>query len=60
MDTEDIWDHFNTGLRDYYMRKYVGIDRFIVHEDIEYNTFNHSYIQSKKYQPNVDYDARSL
>jgi|TARA_R110000744_G_scaffold229985_1_gene348133 hypothetical protein len=60
MDTEDIWDHFNTGLRDYYMRKYVGIDRFIVHEDIEYNTFNHSYIQSKKYQPNVDYDASVL
>ena len=42
------------------MRKYVGIDRFIVHEDIEYNTFDHSYIQSKKYQPKVDYDASVL
>jgi len=58
--TEHIWQHFNTGLRDYYMRKYVGIDRFIVHEDIEYNTFDHLYIQSKKYQPEVDYDANVL
>ena len=60
VECHDIWEQFNTGFRDYYMRKYVGIDRFIVHEDIEYNTFDHSYIQSKKYQPNVDYNASVL
>jgi HKD family nuclease len=53
----EYWDHFNSGFRDYYLRKYVGIDRFIVHEDLEYNTFDHQYIQSWKYQRKVDYDA---
>ena len=54
-EVHKIWDHFNTGLRDYYLRKYKGIDRFIVHEDFEYETFGHEYIQSKKYQPNINY-----
>lgn len=53
----EYWDHFNSGFRDYYLRKYVGIDRFIVHENFEYNTFDHTYIQSWKYQRKVDYDA---
>ena len=33
------------------MRKYKGIDRFIVHEEFNYNTFNTNMIQSCKYQP---------
>lgn len=56
LEINEYWNHFNTGLRDYYLRKYVGIDRFIVHEDFEYFTFDSKYIQSKKYQPEVDYD----
>ena len=52
----EFWNHFNTGFRDYYMRKYVGIDRFIAHEDLEYFVFDKKYIQSKKYQPEVDYE----
>tara|TARA_B100001059_G_C17605084_1_gene461568 strand:- start:53 stop:721 length:669 start_codon:yes stop_codon:yes gene_type:complete len=52
-EVHKIWDHFNTGFRDYYLRKYKGIDRFIVHEDFEYDTFVHSNIQSKKYQPDI-------
>ena len=59
-DMREYWNNFNTGLRDYYLRKYVGIDRFIVHEDFEYNTFDHNYIQSKKYQPDIDYEANVL
>ena len=55
-ELHEYWNHFNTGFRDYYLRKYVGIDRFIVHEEFEYNTLNWEYIQSKKYQPDVDYD----
>tara|TARA_R110002096_G_scaffold274780_1_gene468481 strand:+ start:25 stop:642 length:618 start_codon:yes stop_codon:yes gene_type:complete len=55
-EVHKIWDHFNTGFRDYYLRKYKGIDRFIVHEDFEYETFNHHYIQSKKYHPDINYD----
>ena len=37
--------------KDYFMRKYKGIDRFIVHEEFNYNTFNTNMIQSYKYQP---------
>lgn len=59
-DLNEYWYHFNTGFRDYYMRKYVGIDRFIVHEDFEYSVFDHEYIQSKKYQPHVDYEPNIL
>ena len=54
---QKIWDHFNTGYRDYYLRKYVGIDRFITHEGIDYDLFPPEYIQSAKYQPEVDYEA---
>lgn len=32
----DIWDHFvNSGFRDYFLRKYDGIDRYIYHEEFE-------------------------
>ena len=55
-EVHKMWDHFNTGFRDYYLRKYKGIDRFIVHEDFEYETFNHQYIQSKKYQEDINYE----
>jgi len=34
-DIHKVWKHFNTGLRDYYMRKYPGMDRFLAHEDFE-------------------------
>lgn len=54
-DVHKIWDHFNTGFRDYYLRKYKGIDRFIVHEDFDYQTFPNTYIQSKKYHPDINY-----
>ena len=48
----EMWDHFyNSGYKDYFLRKYVGIDRYIVHEDFEYNTFPHNFIQSYKYEP---------
>lgn len=59
-DIQKIWDHFNTGYRDYYLRKYVGIDRFITHEGFDYDLFPHEYIQSAKYQPEVDYEASVL
>ena len=55
-DINNYWSHFNTGFRDYYLRKYVGIDRFIVHEDFDYFTFDNQYVQSKKYQKEIDYD----
>ena len=49
----EMWNHFyNSGYKDYFLRKYVGIDRYIVHEDFEYNTFPHDFIQSYKYEPN--------
>lgn len=56
-EMNEYWTHFNSGFRDYYMRKYVGIDRFIVHEDFSYFVFDTKYIQSKKYQPEVNYEA---
>ena len=34
----DIWNKFLLN-KDYYMRKYKGIDRFIVHEKFPYNRF---------------------
>lgn len=33
-----VWKHFMTN-RDYFMRKYKGIDRFLVHEGFKLNTF---------------------
>ena len=52
-NANEMWDHFHkSGFRDYFLRKYVGMDRYIVHEDFEYNLFPHSFIQSQKYEPN--------
>ena len=48
-----IWDHFNTGQMDYYLRKYKGIDRFIVHENFGHQYFHEEFIQSKKFEPDV-------
>ena len=51
-----IWEHFNSGLRDYYMRKYVGIDRFLAHEDIEVAYLPNNFTMSKKYQKREQYE----
>ena len=40
-----IWEHFLSN-KDYFMRKYVGIDRFIVHEKIPHNTFRDGLVNS--------------
>ena len=48
-----IWNHFNTGQMDYYLRKYKGIDRFIVHEGFGYQLFNQEFIQSAANEPDV-------
>lgn len=49
----NIWDHFNTGLRDYYMRKYSGgMDRFLAHEDFKFKTFKPGFVSSKKHEGN--------
>ena len=48
-----IWNKFYTNKRDYYLRKYAGIDRFIVHEGFNYTTFNPDLIQSYKYSNNI-------
>lgn len=40
-----IWDHFTTN-KDYFMRKYKGIDRFLVHEGLKFNTFDHGLVNS--------------
>lgn len=46
-----IWSKFNSQYKDYYLRKYVGIDRFLVHEGFSdlFSYFPHSYISSYKY-----------
>ena len=49
-EQKHIWNYFLSN-KDYFMRKYKGIDRFIVHEEFNYNTFNTNMIQSCKYQP---------
>lgn len=50
----DLWSHFaHSGYRDYFVKKYVGIDRYMGHEDfshIEWDTFQTSMIRSHKYQ----------
>lgn len=44
----EIWNKFiNSGLKDYYLRKYVGIDRYIVHEEFEHSTFPFDYIRDE-------------
>lgn len=49
-----VWDHFNNiGLRDYFLRKYVGIDRYLMHEPFDkemFTTFPHDLILSYKYE----------
>ena len=40
-----IWEHFMTN-RDYFMRKYPGIDRFLVHEGFKLNTFKDGIVNS--------------
>mgnify|MGYP001588276459 FL=1 len=40
-----IWDHFLSN-KDYFMRKYKGIDRFLVHEGLKFNTFKHGLVNS--------------
>ena len=40
-----IWKHFLTN-KDYFMRKYKGIDRFLVHENIHYKIFNDGIVNS--------------
>ena len=49
-NVHDIWEHFNSGLRDYFMRKYKGIDRFLAHEDFEVKYFPTHYCLSKKHE----------
>ena len=48
-----LWDKFYSSQKDYYLRKYAGIDRFIVHEGFDYNVFPSDTIQSYKYSSNV-------
>lgn len=43
-----VWDHFLSN-KDYFMRKYKGIDRFIVHEKIDHNVFKPGLVNSVKY-----------
>lgn len=40
-----IWEHFLSN-KDYFMRKYPGMDRFLVHEKIKFNTFEHGLVSS--------------
>jgi hypothetical protein len=51
-----LWDHFYGPQRDYFLRKYVGIDRYIVHEMFSYDTFHRTYVQSYKYQKEINYN----
>ena len=47
----NIWSKFIEN-RDYYLRKYKGIDRFIVHEGFDYDKFPQELIQSYKHEHN--------
>jgi hypothetical protein len=50
----NLWDHFiASGLKDYFLRKYVGIDRYLMHEPFNkdlFDFFPHDYILSYKYE----------
>jgi len=46
-----VWDHFCTN-KDYFMRKYAGIDRFLVHENIPHKIFPDGLINSVGNLPN--------
>lgn len=53
---QHIWKHFLSN-KDYFMRKYKGIDRFIHYEGIEYNTFEDGIansVQLNKYKAPVE------
>lgn len=43
-----VWEHFLSN-KDYFMRKYKGIDRFIVHEEINHNVFKPGLVNSVKH-----------
>jgi len=44
-DQSHIWKHFQSN-KDYFMRKYKGIDRFLFWEDVEYDLFEDGIISS--------------
>lgn len=44
-EQDHVWKHFLSN-KDYFMRKYPGIDRFLVHEKISHNTFEHGIVNS--------------
>lgn len=44
-EQDHVWKHFCSN-KDYFMRKYKGIDRFLVHENIEHNTFKDGLVNS--------------
>jgi len=44
-EQKHIWNHFMSN-RDYFLRKYAGIDRFIVHEKFSHNVFKDGIINS--------------
>lgn len=52
-----IWDTFVSN-RDYYMRKYKGIDRFLYHEGFPHNTFSDGIVNSiaNEEMPNAPID----
>jgi len=45
-----VWDHFNGEYRDYFMRKYVGIDRFLAHENLPLKPLPSNFARSTKHQ----------
>jgi len=51
----EMWESFIAN-KDYFLRKYKGIDRYIVHENYDYETFPDTYVQSFKYQKEIDYE----
>ena len=44
-EQDHVWKHFLSN-KDYFMRKYPGIDRFLVHEKIRHNTFEPGLVNS--------------
>ena len=57
LEIKKMWKHFNeSGYRDYFLRKYAGIDRYIVHEDFNNSLsfFSSDYTKSYKYEENWD------
>ncbi len=51
----EMWESFIAN-KDYFLRKYKGIDRYIVHENYDYETFPDTYVQSFKHQKEIDYE----